>query len=293
MNTINAPPPRTSAIEGSRDRPVGAGFLLRELWRRYGEGDEVAREKLVLNYAPLVKVVAGRVGSRLPPHVDEADLISFGLTGLMGAIERYEPDRGFKFETFAIVRIRGAMIDSLRSLDWVPRRVRKTARELERAESRLGARLGRAPSEAELAEGLGIGVEKLQGCLLEIANSRIYSFDAPLPGRRDEGSADETSLLDLVPSSGLADPQEALNESRGAGPASATLSGAIEGLPEREQFILACRYRDDLRLGEIGEVLGVSESRASQLHTKALISLRAALGVAGSGERLRLAHSWN
>jgi RNA polymerase sigma factor for flagellar operon FliA len=290
MTTIEASPPRTSTNEGTQDGPMGAGFLLRELWRRYGEGDDAAHEQLVLNYAPLVKVVAGRVGSRLPSHVDQADLISFGLSGLMGAIERYEPERGFKFETFAIVRIRGAMIDALRSLDWVPRRVRENAREFERVESKLGARLGRAPSEAELADGLGIGLESLRKSLLEIADSRIYSFEAPLPGRGEEGVQGETSLLDLVSSSDLTDPQQALDDSRGAGGA---LTEAIEGLPEREQFVLACRYRDDLRLGEIGEVLGISESRASQIHTKALIGLRAALGVAAGGEPRRPGHSWN
>jgi RNA polymerase sigma factor for flagellar operon FliA len=274
---------------------VTSDFRVRELWRLHGEGDATAREKLVLNYAPLVKVVAGRVGSRLPPHVEEGDLVAYGLTGLQGAIDRYDPERGIKFKTFALMRIRGEMIDALRSLDWVPRRVRRNARELERAESKLGSRLGRAPHESELADYLGIGVATLRKRLLEISNSRIYSFDAPLPGRREENPNGDASLLDMV-SSPFADPQAALDADEGAVNLRASLAEAIEGLPEREQFVLACRYQEDLRLREIGEVLGVSEGRASQLHTKALISLRAILGTArGSAPApaLQLAHSWN
>jgi RNA polymerase sigma factor FliA len=296
MKTIDVLPLKSSATNGSHDHAVGPEFRLRELWRRYGEGDAAARESLALNYAPLVKVVAGRMGSRLPPYVEEADLISYGLTGLMGAIERYDPEHGAQFKTFALMRIRGAMIDALRSLDWVPRRVRSNARELERVESDLGAKLGRAPDETELAGGVGIAVEALRERLLEISNSRIYSFDAPLPGRREESPNGDASLLDVVSGSGSADPQKALAVSEDAGDLREILSDAIEGLPEREQFVLACRYREDLRLGEIGEVMGVSESRASQLHTKALISLRAVLGAAkdpGNARALQLAHSWN
>lgn len=288
-------PPAISAPDGSNSNTVSADFRLRELWRLHGEGDDDAREKLVLTYAPLVKVVAGRVGSRLPPQVDEADLVAYGLTGLMGAIERYDPERGIKFKTFAMTRIRGAMIDALRSLDWVPRRVRKNARELEQGESKLASKLGRAPDEAELADGLGISVKMLRERLLEISNSRIYSFDAPLPGRREEGPNGDASLLDMV-SSPFADPQEVLDTREKNGDLQIALTNAIEGLPEREQFVLACRYREDLRLREIGEVMGVSEGRASQLHTKALISLRAVLAAgraSKSAPALRLAHSWN
>jgi RNA polymerase sigma factor for flagellar operon FliA len=292
MTTTDVFPPQPSAPDGSHNSTVGSEFRLRQLWRRHAEGDEAARDDLTLNYAPMVKVVAGRVGSRLPPHVEETDLIAYGLTGLMGAIERYDPGRGVKFKTFALTRIRGAMIDALRTLDWVPRRVRQNARELERAESRLPAELGRAPDEAELAAGIGVQVETLRERLLEIDNSRIYSFDAPLPGRRDESSNGNPSLLDVISSSALDDPQGALDADEEAGDMRAVLADAIAGLPEREQFVLSCRYREDLRLGEIGEVMGVSESRVSQLHTKALISLRAVLGVAGR-KRLHLAHSWN
>lgn len=288
-HTANTPP----TADGSRDGAVSPGFRLRELWRRHGEGDEAVRENLVLHYAPLVKVVAGRVGSGLPPHVEQGDLISYGLTGLLEAVDRFDPERGVKFKTFALMRIRGAMIDALRRLDWVPRKVRQNAREIERVEADLGARLGRVPTETELADRLGLDLVTLQDRLREIADSRLYSFDAPQPGRRDESVNGDTSLLDLVSSPGLAEPQEALDAAEKTRDMRRVLSGAIGDLPERQQFVLACRYREDLRLGEIGEVMGVSESRVSQLHTKALISLRAVLGATRDPGFLRLAHSCN
>jgi RNA polymerase sigma factor FliA len=288
-HTTKTPP----TVDGSRDGGVSSAFRLRELWRRHGEGDEAVRENLVLHYAPLVKVVAGRVGSGLPPHVEQGDLISYGLTGLLEAVDRYEPERGVKFKTFALMRIRGAMIDALRRLDWVPRKVRQNAREIERGEADLGARLGRVPTETELADRLRLDLKTLRGRLREIADSRLYSFDAPRPGRRDESLPGEASLLDRVSSPGLAEPQEALDAAEETRDLRGVLSGAIGDLPERQQFVLACRYREDLRLSEIGEVMGVSESRVSQLHTKALISLRAVLGVARDPGPLRLVHSCN
>jgi RNA polymerase sigma factor for flagellar operon FliA len=286
-HTIRASP----TVDGSRGGSGGSNFRLRELWRRHGEGDKAVRENLVLHYAPLVKVVAGRVGAGLPPHVDQVDLISYGLTGLLEAIARYDPERGVKFKTFAMLRIRGAMIDALRRLDWVPRKVRQNAHEIERVEAGLGARLGRVPTETELADRLGLDLETLRGRLQEIADSRLYSFDAPQPWRRDESVNGDTSLLDLVSSPGLTEPQKALDAAETTRDLRGVLSDAIGDLPERQQFVLACRYREDLRLGEIGEVMGVSESRVSQLHTKALISLRAVLGAARDPGPLRPAHS--
>src|SRR6476620_1347258 len=151
---------------------------LRELWRRYkDEGDASARERLVVAYSPMVKFVAGRLGAGLPSHVDDADLISYGLMGLIGAIERFEPDRGIKFETFAMTRIRGAIIDELRSLDWVPRSVRSRAREIEEAQQNLEHELGRAPTDAELAERLKMSEEELQESLLQISNSSILALE--------------------------------------------------------------------------------------------------------------------
>jgi RNA polymerase sigma factor for flagellar operon FliA len=262
------------------------GFEQRELWARYRDGDDAARERLTLNYAPLVRVAAGRLRSRLPPHVEEAELVSFGLSGLLAAIEHFEPERGARFESFAMHRIRGAMLDALRSLDWVPRQVRRNAREMERAEVALRAELGRPPTEKELADHLGLGLAALRQRMLEIANSRIYSFDAPLPGHGANGLEGGASLLDVVPSKNFAEPEEALDLKEAAG----ALQEVIAELPEGQQFVLSCYYREDLKQREIAEILGVSESRVSQLHTKALISLRAAIAAVQDRER-RLPHT--
>src|SRR5215208_564560 len=151
---------------------------LKDLWRRYkDERDEKARERLVLAYAPLVKYVAGRMSSGLPSHVEEADLISYGLLGLISAIERFEPERQIKFETFAITRIKGSIIDELRSLDWVPRSVRARAREIERANAKLEHQLQRAPSDEEMAAELKMGVDEFQDALLQISNSTVAALD--------------------------------------------------------------------------------------------------------------------
>jgi RNA polymerase sigma factor for flagellar operon FliA len=181
---------------------------LRELWRRYKEqGDGTARERLVVAYSPMVKFVAGRLGAGLPSHVEDADLISYGLVGLIGAIERFEPERGIKFETFAMTRIRGSIIDELRSLDWVPRSVRSRAREIETAQAKLEHVLQRAPTEEELADKLGMTESELQNALLEIANSSVYALDELWTV--SDSSGDQVSLLDTIADDGAADPQEA------------------------------------------------------------------------------------
>jgi RNA polymerase sigma factor for flagellar operon FliA len=245
---------------------------LRDLWRRYKEeGDDGARERLVVAYSPMVKFVAGRLGAGLPSHVEDADLISYGLVGLIGAIERFEPERGIKFETFAMTRIRGAIIDELRSLDWVPRSVRSRAREIETAQAKLEHELQRAPTEAELASKLNMTEAELQSALLEIANSSVYALDELWTV--SDSSGDQVSLLDTIADEGAADPQEALASTE----VKDRLTEAIGGLPEREQLVVALYYYENLTLREIGEVLGVTESRVSQLHTKAVMRLKSHL----------------
>jgi RNA polymerase sigma factor for flagellar operon FliA len=245
---------------------------LRDLWRRYkDDGDEGARERLVVAYSPMVKFVAGRLGAGLPSHVEDADLISYGLVGLIGAIERFEPERGIKFETFAMTRIRGAIIDELRSLDWVPRSVRSRAREIETAQAKLEHELQRAPTEAELAAKLNLTEEELQSALLEIANSSVYALDELWTV--SDSSGDQVSLLDTIADESAADPQEALASTE----VKDLLTEAIGGLPEREQLVVALYYYENLTLREIGEVLGVTESRVSQLHTKAVMRLKSSL----------------
>jgi RNA polymerase sigma factor for flagellar operon FliA len=248
---------------------------LRDLWRRYkGEGDSGARERLVVAYSPMVKFVAGRLGAGLPSHVDDADLISYGLMGLIGAIERFEPERGIKFETFAMTRIRGAIIDELRSLDWVPRSVRSRAREIETAQAKLEHELQRAPTEAEIAARLDITEDELQTSLLEIANSSVYALDELWTV--SDSSGDQVSLLDTISDPRAEDPQESLASSE----IKDRLTEAISSLPEREQLVVALYYYENLTLREIGEVLGVTESRVSQLHTKAVMRLKSGLQLA-------------
>ena len=245
---------------------------LRDLWRRYKvDGDDSARERLVVAYSPLVKFVAGRLGAGLPSHVEDADLISYGLMGLIGSIERFEPERGIKFETFAMTRIRGAIIDELRSLDWVPRSVRARAREIEAAQAKLEHELQRAPTEEELAAKLGVDEEELRTSLLDIANSSVYALDELWT--ISDSSGDSVSLLDTISDPRADDPQESLASSE----VKDRLTDGISSLPEREQLVIALYYYENLTLREIGEVLGVTESRVSQLHTKAVMRLKSAL----------------
>jgi RNA polymerase sigma factor FliA len=242
---------------------------LRELWRRCKvDGDERARERLVVAYSPLVKYVAGRMASGLPSHVEEADLISYGLQGLIGAIERYDPDREIKFETFAVSRIKGAIIDELRSLDWVPRSIRSRARAIERVHAKLENPLQRTPTEEELAEQLGMDVDAFRDVLLEIANSSVLALD-DLWTMADPGGG-QISLLDTIRDPAAIDPQEEIDATE----LKDRLAVAIESLPDRERLVIALYYYESLTLREIGEVLGVTESRVSQLHTKAVLGLR-------------------
>jgi RNA polymerase sigma factor for flagellar operon FliA len=245
---------------------------LRELWRRYHmTGDDRAKEALVLAYAPLVKYVAGRLGSGLPAHVEEADLISYGLSGLTAAVERYDPVREIKFETFAIPRVRGAILDELRALDWVPRTVRARARQLERANVRLEGRLLRAPSDEELAAELGITVDELHDVLLEISRSTIVALDELWSSQ--DGGGDQVSLLETVADLEAPDPQAVIDTLE----RHHQISEAILALPERERLVIALYYYEELTLREIGEVLGVTESRVSQMHAKAALRLRSKL----------------
>ena len=244
---------------------------LRDLWRRYkDDGDERARERLVVAYSPLVKFIAGRMASGLPSHVEEGDLISYGLLGLIGAIERFDLEREIKFETFAVARVKGAIIDELRSLDWVPRSVRARARDVEKANAKLEGKLQRSPTDEEMAEELKITVEDFQNALLEIANSSVLALDDLWTFADPEGGGGQISVLDTITDPNAVDPESEAQSSE----VKDRLADAIESLPERERLVIALYYYENLTLREIGEVLGVTESRVSQLHTKAVLALR-------------------
>ena len=245
------------------------------LWQEYRQtGDRALRDRLILTYAPLVKFVAGRLGATLPSHVDEQDLVSYGLLGLIGAIERFDPDREIKFETYAIARIKGAIIDELRSLDWVPRSVRTRAREIERAIGELERTLMRAPTDEEIADKVGITGEELEESLTEISRTSIAALDELWS---PSGSGDQIALIDTIEDQSGPNPEVSLEQTE----LKEALGEAISRLPEREKLVVTLYYYEELTLREIGEVLGVTESRVSQLHTKAVLRLKARLsGVA-------------
>ena len=249
-----------------------AGGGTQALWREFKRtGDRALRDRLILTYAPLVKYVAGRLGSGLPAHVEEGDLVSYGLLGLIGAIERFDPERDIKFETYAIARIKGSIIDELRSMDWVPRSVRARARDIERAIAQLESKLMRAPNDEEISAQLGVSEEEFQESLLEISRSSIAALDELWAS---SAGGDPVALIDTLEDPEAPEPQSAMahTELRDA------LGEAIARLPEREKLVVTLYYYEELTLREIGEVLGVTESRVSQLHTKAILRLKARLG---------------
>jgi RNA polymerase sigma factor for flagellar operon FliA len=248
------------------------------LWHAYkNDADNDARERLILHYSPLVKFVAGRVGAGLPRSVEQADLVSYGFLGLIEATERFDLDRDVKFETYAIPRIRGAMLDELRALDWVPRSVRAKARELERAMTKLQSDLRRDPSEDELADDLGIDVADLRERLDATASMSIVALEELMTVGGEEG--DYVSLLDTLPDVSVEQPGHAIEveETRQA------LLASIQSLGEREHMVIALYYFEGFTLSRIGEVLGVTESRVSQIHSKALLALRTRLAEALAG----------
>lgn len=248
---------------------------LATLWERYTEThDETAREQLILNYSPLVKFVAGRVATRLPNTVENADLISYGIFGLIDAIQKYDVARGIKFETYAISRIRGAIIDELRALDWVPRSVRSRARDIENTVATLEGRLNRTPDDGEVAAELGLSLKELQNAYTKIAYTSVVSFDEIWAPNSDRD--DKSSLSSVVKDESAPDPVASFESEE----IKVILADAIEKLSERERTVVALYYYDGLPLKEIGQVLGVTESRASQLHTKAVLRLRARLRAA-------------
>ncbi len=237
-----------------------------DLWESFkSTADPQAREGLILHYSGLVKFVAGRVAVGLPRSVDQADLVSYGLFGLIDAIDKFDLERGFKFETYAISRIRGAILDELRSLDWVPRSVRSRAREIDRSVGELEHRLGRAPSDAEVATHMELPVEQLQDYLGEISNLGVVALEDSLGG-----SADAPTIGDRVADRRGLSPEAAFHDEE----MKHLLADAINRLPDRERLVLTLYYYEGMTLAEIGTVLSVTESRICQIHTKSLMSLR-------------------
>jgi RNA polymerase sigma factor for flagellar operon FliA len=236
------------------------------LWQKYtSKPDPATREKLIMEYLPLVKYVVGRMAVTLPPTVDSEDLMGYGVMGLIAAIERFNPERGFKFETFAVSRIRGAIIDELRSQDWLPRSVRQKAKEMEATIRQVEHQLGRTASDEELATAMGIKVDDLPRSLSEIV-APVLSLD-DLVSMGDEGQ--KLSWLDTLPDDRVG-PAAAFDQEEMV----EILGQAIEALPERERLLITLYYHEGLTLKEIGQVLSVTESRVCQLHSQAVGRLR-------------------
>ena len=233
----------------------------------HASGEATARDWLVVHYASLVKFVAGRLSAGLPRTVDTGDLVSAGVFGLMNAIDKFDPSNGAKFETYAIPRIRGAILDGLRALDWVPRSVRSRSRSVQDAIAVLEHQHGRSPTDEEIASELSISTEELEKWLSDIAAGSVGPLDH--------------IALDSTPAEADAhlQPGRAMEE----GELRSAMREEITKLPEREQAILILNYDDGLTLSEIGEALGVTESRISQIHTKAVLQLRSRLAAAGMG----------
>jgi len=244
---------------------------LDRLWADYKESGGIRlRDRLIIHYSPLVKYVAGRVAAGLPPNIEQSDLVSNGMFGLIDAIEKFEPARGFKFETYAISRIKGAILDELRSIDWVPRSVRLKARAIEQAYAKLEAELHRPPSDAELGAELDMSDAQLQRALSQISFVGLVALDEILMVSGDRG---ETLTLGDTVADTAAGPVATyeVEEMR------QILADAINQMAEREKLVLTLYYYEGLTLAEIGDVIGVSESRVCQIHTKSVIHLRAKL----------------
>jgi RNA polymerase sigma factor for flagellar operon FliA len=242
-----------------------------DLWREYKSGGDIElRNRLVLQYSPLVKFVAGRVASGLPNSVEQSDLVSYGMFGLIDAIDKFDPERGNKFETYAITRIRGAIIDELRSIDWVPRSVRAKARAVETTYAKLEHDLLRTPTDAEVAASMGISEDDLQALFAQVSFFGIVALEETLSVGPDR--SDAVTVADTIPDAGIG-PVAAFEDEE----TRRMLIAAINRLPDREKVVLALYYYEGLTLSQIGQVLGITESRVCQIHTKAVLQLRSKL----------------
>ena len=228
------------------------------------------REEIIIKYSPMIKYVANRIAMRLPPHVEVDDLISVGVLGLMDAITKYDPTRGAKFKTYAEFRVRGAILDELRALDWVPRSVRQKASNVDAVVQKLQAKLNRKPEDEEVAKEMGLSLDQFYDTLNETKSMPVFSLE-------DLGIAKETgeqqSLLDCLAGKADADPQTQvrLTELKGI------IAKAIDTLPEKERLMVSLYYYEELTMKEIGAVLDITESRVSQIHSKAVYHLRTKL----------------
>jgi len=242
------------------------------LWNEYrSTGSRIAKDKLLVEYSHLVKFIANRLAVNLPQSVDRNDLISSGVLGLIKAVETFEPERGFKFETFAGHKIRGAILDELRALDWVPRSVRQKSRDLQRVFAKLENQLGRIPYDDEICDELKISMAEYEELLSEVTPTTIISLEEAMPDRGSDSK--ELKIIDSIEDPGSDNPLKEL----GFNEVKEILKETIANLPEKEKLVIALYHYEELTLKEIGVVLDITESRVSQIHSKAILKLRSKL----------------
>lgn len=245
---------------------------LPEVWERYHAGDLKARDELVAEYLPLTRYIAGQMSHRLPPSVSFDDLVSYGSVGLLDAIEKFDPGRGVRFGAYAAMRVRGAVLDELRALDWLPRSARSKARAAEMVADKLGGELGRAPTDAEVATTLGMSEQELALVLADAAMGGVGRLDDHLDLDRGVVGATEWSHA-----------ENPADTYFGSGLVASEVASVVSRLPERQRMILALYCVEELTLSEIGEVFGVTESRVCQLHTQTVAALQEELQSRGAG----------
>jgi len=228
------------------------------------------REALILEHMAQIKYIAQRISTKLPAHVELNDLIGTGVLGLLDAIEKFNPQRGVKFKTYAELRIKGAILDSLRNLDWAPRSLRKKSKDLEKVCHDLEQRLGRPATDKEICDGMDLSLDEFYELVDQLKGLNLGSFQE-LAGHDDDKTGDP--LVTYVPDAPQMDPFFMFHKSEVKG----ILASAIDLLPKKERLVISLYYFDELTMKEIGKVLGVNESRVSQLHTKAMLRLRSKL----------------
>lgn len=250
----------TAGIYSERGRVAWSGLTMEE------------KSQYVEQYSPLIKYLADRLAARLPDHINKEDLMSSGVLGLIDAVDKFDPGRAIMFKTYAEFRIKGAMLDELRSLDWVPRSIRKKANQLEKLWQRLELELGRPPADEEAAEALSVTVSEYLKMLDEVRTINILDLDA-FKAVDKTGARESRDIYDILADENALDALVMLSQ----GEVRDVLARAIEELAENERLVVTLYYHDELTMKEIGQVMGYTESRISQLHTKSLLRLRTKL----------------
>ncbi|MFH1860290.1 MAG: RNA polymerase sigma factor WhiG [bacterium] len=259
---------KTSRLQEHRRYNMPVQKTEEELWQEYKRTkDPMIREELILMHASIVKYVAGRIAINVPPHVDFDDLLSYGILGLIDAIEKFDINQGTKFKTYASTRIRGAIMDEIRHLDWVPRTLRQKAKVLQEVYTSLEYKLERSATDKEVAEAMGVSMDELFRLIQEVNTTTLVSLEDVWYLSDD---SDEVTVMDMVESPPENGPDRLAEEDD----IKSILINALGKIPEREREIIALYYYDELTLKEIGKVLNVTESRISQLHSQAILRLR-------------------